>query len=416
MNHSSLSRWSRRLALSLMAVAVSAAAVRGDAGLDRIRQAETERVALIQRISQSVISVFRVNKTSGDLAQGSGSGVIISADGYALTNFHVTGPAEELRVGLPGGRIYKAERLGIDPTGDIAMLKIESGEPLPYAALGSSQDLRVGQWVIAIGNPFLLATDFRPTVSLGIVSGLHRFLPGSGMFGHQLIYADAIQVDAALNPGNSGGPLFNTRGELVGINGRITIRQVQGMRMSKVNMGVGFAVPLDAIQPFLSDLKAGRDVDRGYLGIGQTKPTEAGLEIGGVDPDSPADIYGFRAGDVLLHIDGRPVVDPAELQNIILLKPAGARVAIDFKRGDQALSRNVQLAGLQAAVWLRVVHLQAKAPNRFSVLRPAPVKPATEPSGSESAPKDDAPKDDAAPKDGNTPDAPKDDAPKKGDE
>jgi S1-C subfamily serine protease len=430
-------RWTYLLALTVLVVGGPVFTARADSPADRLRAAEADRVALIQRVSPAVISVFRVDKSGNELAQGSGSGVIISADGYALTNFHVTGPAEELRVGLPGGRIYKAERRGIDPTGDIAVLKIESDQQLPFAALGDSSALRVGQWVVAVGNPFLLATDFRPTVSFGVISGLHRFLPGAGA---QLIYADAIQIDAALNPGNSGGPLFNDRGELVGINGRITIRQVEGMQMNKINMGVGFAIPLHAIRPFLDPLKAGHNVDRGYLGLGRTEVKDESLEILSVIADSPADLYGLRAGDQLLSVDGRPVNDPAELQNIILLKPAGARIAVQYRRGEQTQNITIQLAGVQTASWLFAALRQGGAGERLSLFRPDAAKSADDSSKEKAAqgdtPKDQAPKDEApksrepksdAPKDGpsgdaapkNTPapDASKPgDAPQKGDE
>ena len=339
--------------------------------LERLRKAERERVQLIETVSESVVSLFRVNSKTGRLAPGSGSGVIISPDGYALTNFHVTGKSENLRVGLPGGRIYPAQRLGVDPTGDIALIKITADTALPYAKLGSSDALEVGQWVIAIGNPFLLATDFRPTVSVGIVSGLHRYLPGTGMFQHQLVYADAIQIDAALNPGNSGGPLFNCRGEVVGINGRITLRRVEGMQLRKINMGVGFAVPIDGIKPFLDDLKAGRNVDRGYLGITSAKVVAEGLEVEAVEADSPADIYHLKKGDTIIALDGRPVADPGDLMNLVNLRPAGTPVTIRLRRDGQIVTLTVQLAGIQNRAWLRMLERSRGAQYRPSVLRKA---------------------------------------------
>jgi serine protease Do len=337
--------------------------------LERLREAERERVQLIETISESVISLFRVNSKTGRLAPGSGSGVIISPDGYALTNFHVTGKSENLRVGLPGGRICPAQRLGVDPTGDIALIKITSDIALPYAKLGSSDALEVGQWVIAVGNPFLLATDFRPTVSVGIVSGLHRYLPGTGMFRHQLVYADAIQIDAALNPGNSGGPLFDCRGEVVGINGRITLRRVEGMRMRKTNMGVGFAIPIDGIKPFLEDLKAGRNVDRGYLGVTAAKVVDEGLKVEKIEADSPADIYDLKKGDTIIALDGRPVADPGDLINMVNLKPAGTTVTVRLRRDGQIVDLPVQLAGVQNGAWLRMLERSRGTRYRQSVLR-----------------------------------------------
>lgn len=361
--------------LAALAAALLMAAtvpVRAATPLQRVRQAEGRRVELIRTITPTVISVFRVHRRTGELARGSGSGVIISPDGYALTNYHVTGPAEELRVGLPGGEIRKAHRLGVDPTGDVAVIRIDSDEPLPYAPLGKSDELAVGQWVVAMGNPFLLATDFRPTVSLGVVSGLHRYLPGSGQYGHQLIYADAIQVDAALNPGNSGGPLFDLEGNVVGINGRITLRRVEGMRMSRTNMGVGFAVPIDAIKVFLEDMKAGIDVDRGYLGVSGGEGTDEGIEVTEIELDSPAEIFGIRVGDVLLSVDGVPVREAGELHSVVQLRPSGAWVDVRVRRDGQELTIPLQLAGVQSTIWLHVRKANTEGAEDESILRPPP--------------------------------------------
>jgi len=332
------------------------------AAADRV---EAARVALIARLSPTVISVFQV-KANGELGGSAGSGVIISADGYALTNFHVAaeavsrnnrsgqGPSRAFRVGLPGGKILKAKLCGVDRTGDVALIKIECESPLPFARLGSNGRLRVGEWIIAMGNPFLLATDFRPTVSFGVVSGLHRYLTGDGLFQKDLIYADAIQIDAALNPGNSGGALFNMAGELVGINGRISPRQVAGLKVQKKSGGIGFAVPIDGIKMFLEELKAGHEVDRGYLGAVSEPGDEGGARIEAIAADSPAELFGLKAGDVIVSVAGEAVQGPGELENLIQLHPAGTRLELEIRRGEKLFAQSVQLGGIQATAALGV--------------------------------------------------------------
>jgi len=352
------------VALGLVAGAVRAAGAESvEAQLAAAERVERARVDLIARLSPTVISVFRV-QANGDLAPSAGSGVVISADGYALTNFHVAaevaargnrpgqGPSRDFRVGLPGGKILEAKLCGVDRTGDVALIKIESPDPLPFARLGSNARLRVGEWIIAMGNPFLLATDFRPTVSFGVVSGLHRYLTGDGTFQKDQIYADAIQIDAALNPGNSGGALFNMAGELVGINGRISPRQVAGLRIQKKSGGIGFAVPIDGIKLFLEELKAGHEVDRGYLGARSVTAEEDGALVEAIAPDSPAELFGLKAGDIILRVAGEAVHGPGEMQNLIQLHPAGTRLVLQIRRGGKVFDQVVQLGGIQATAAL----------------------------------------------------------------
>ncbi|GAH82002.1 unnamed protein product, partial [marine sediment metagenome] len=189
---------------------------------------------LIERLSRTVIAIFPVAVEEGKKPagpQGGGSGVIIDAEGHAITNYHVVRESEKVNVGLSDGRVLSAVVKGRDPTGDVAVIRIEQG-PFPFAVLGDSDRLQIGQWVLAMGNPFGLATDFKPTVTQGVVSGLHRYLPGT--IGGDLIYTDCIQTDAPINPGNSGGPLFDLQGKLVGINGRVSVRPWRG----RVNTGV----------------------------------------------------------------------------------------------------------------------------------------------------------------------------------
>jgi len=360
----------RRRLLTLMAALACCAAAgllgpapcRGqeaDSPLLRAERIQQQRIRLIQRMTPTVISVFRVNQRTGELAAGTGSGVIISSDGYALTNFHVTLKNRSLRVGRPGGKVLEARLCGLDRTGDVALIKIDSDDPLPFAPLGSSDALAVGQWIIAMGNPFMLATDFKPTVSLGVVSGLHRYLPGGGLLRQNLIYADAIQIDAALNPGNSGGPLFNMQGQLVGINGRIAPRRVRGMNWRRINAGIGFAVPIDSIKMFLDDLKAGHEVDRGYLGVDQTDMQGNGLIIKSIRRESPAEIFGLKEGDVLLRLDGQRIRGPGQLKNFVQTRPAGRRIKVQLRRDGEVITKTVQLGGIQSVASLRMAEYAA---------------------------------------------------------
>lgn len=341
-----------------------------EGAMARVEAAERRRVELIQKIMPTVISVFRVDGEKSELTAGSGSGVIISPDGYALSNFHVTETNRNLRVGLVGGRTFSARLLGLDRTGDIALMKIEADQPLPYAELGSSEQLQVGQWVIAMGNPFLLATDFSPTVSMGVVSGLHRYLPGGGALRKDLIYADAIQIDAALNPGNSGGPLFNMQGQLIGINGRIAPRRLEGMRLRKLNAGIGFAIPIDAIKRFLADLKAGHEVDRGYLGIQDVDECDEGLKVSAIVAESPAEIFGIRKDDILVSIDGQTFRDLGDIKNFVQTRPAGMRVEVVFQRGDEIRTQQVQLGGVQAVALLKLAEMANARGARLTPPRP----------------------------------------------
>ena len=191
--------------------------------------------------------------------QGGGSGVVISADGYALTNFHVVHPCgNAMKCGMSDGRVYDAVIVGLDPTGDVALIKLLGRDDFPHAELGDSDRLRAGDWVFAMGNPFLLATDFQPTVTSGIISGVHRYQFPDGTL---LEYADCLQTDASINPGNSGGPLFNGQAQVVGINGRCSFD-----KRGRVSVDVGYAVSINQIKNFLGVLRSGRIVDHATLG------------------------------------------------------------------------------------------------------------------------------------------------------
>ena len=169
-----------------------------------VLQAQQQRIAAMEKATKAAVAVFSPG------GGGGGSGVVISPDGYALSNFHVVKPTGNyMQCGMADGKLYDAVLVGIDPTGDVALIKLLGRDDFPTAELGDSDLVRAGDWCFAVGNPFLLATDFQPTISYGIVSGVHRYQPPAGTL---LEYADCIQTDAAINPGNSGGPLFNAQG------------------------------------------------------------------------------------------------------------------------------------------------------------------------------------------------------------
>src|SRR5262249_29267011 len=230
----------------------------------RVQADEAKRVAAIEKVRPSVISIFARG------GMGGGTGVVITEDGYALTNFHVVeGTRPVMQCGLPDRVLYDAVLVGLDKVGDVALIKLlpkKEGQKFPIAKLGDSDKLRAGDWSLAMGNPFLLATDFTPTVTFGLVSGVHRYQPPAGIL---LEYTDCIQIDTSINPGNSGGRLFNMDGELVGINGRGSFE-----KRGRVNSGVGYAISINQIKNFMGHLRAGLDADHASLGAAVTGEVE----------------------------------------------------------------------------------------------------------------------------------------------
>ena len=266
---------------------------------------------------------------------GGGSGVVISPDGYMLTNHHVAGSKANWEVTLTGGHSYIADVVGKDSFGDICLLKIRGGRDLPHVEMGDSDVLRTGEYVFAVGNPFLIGRlDWQPTVTLGTVSGIHRY---------QTNYSDAVQTDASINPGNSGGPLFNFEGKLVGINGQIVFRYG-----TKVNTGVGFAISTAQIKRFLPLLReaGGGEVFHGTiqgLGFAQQPSQGKGAPIGGVQSGSSAERAGFRRGDWIVRVEEYPVVNARRAQGFILAWPAGSKIRITIRRGGREETLEVTL-------------------------------------------------------------------------
>lgn len=285
-----------------------------------VMDAEAARISMIERVATSVVAIFA---SSGD---GGGSGVLISPDGYAVSNFHVTsGSGDFMKCGLNDGRLYDAVIVGIDPTGDVALIKLLGRDDFPAATLGDSDNVRVGEWVFAMGNPFLLATDFHPTVTAGIVSGVHRYQYPAGTF---LEYADCIQTDASINPGNSGGPLFNAGGELIGINGRGSFE-----KRGRVNIGAGYAISINQIKRFLDGLKGGRIVDHATLGATVSTNFDREVVVDRILEQSSAYRRGLREGDQIVSFGGRPIGSANQFKNVLGIYPDGWKVPLTYRRG-----------------------------------------------------------------------------------
>ena len=268
-----------------------------------------------------------------------GSGVIISPDGYILTCAHVVEKASKVRVTLAEEREYEAEIIGQDSATDVALIKITADEPLPMVKLGDSRGLRIGDQVMAIGNPFGVGQ----TVTLGIVSATSRSI---GMMN----YEDFIQTDAAINPGNSGGALVNMQGELVGINSAI-------MSRSGSSAGVGFAIPMHLAENIMAQLKEHGEVKRAWLGVitaevDQTMAEALGMKrprgvlMSEVRPDTPAEKAGLREGDVVLKVDGKNVDSISQLRNTISLAGVGHDCDLLVLRDGKERTVTVKLAEL----------------------------------------------------------------------
>lgn len=269
-----------------------------------------------------------------------GSGSLISEDGYCLTNHHVAGSRESVTVHLCSGKRYTARRVATDPWGDVALFKIEAPEKFEYVELGDSDALEVGEYVVAVGNPLGLgnaASGGRhyPTISVGIVSANHRRQGG---------YSDCIQTDASVNPGNSGGPLMNLKGEQVGINGRIATRYG-----NRVNSGVGYAIPSNQIKRFLPVMKAGGDKGLVYHGevkgltLSNDHTDGAGAKVQSVAPGSTAEKAGFQAGDLIVRVDSRKSFSRDRFLGIIGTYPAGSEVDVTVIRGNREVTLKVKL-------------------------------------------------------------------------
>jgi len=287
-------------------------------------------VTVVERVGPAVVSIVAGRGSrKGAGAVGAGSGVVFTPDGYVLTNSHVVHEAVDLGVTLTDGSALGATLVGSDPATDLAVIRAE-GSGLPSAELGESASLRAGQLVVAIGNPF----GFQSTVSAGVVSAIGRSLRGAT----GRLIENVIQTDVALNPGNSGGPLVDTRARVVGINTAI-IAMAQG---------ISFAVPIDTAKRVVSELLAHGRVRRAYLGIvGQTRPLDRlvarrhalsqaqAVEIVSVDRRGPAALAGLREGDLVVSLDDLAIRTVDDMHRLLVGRRLGDQLRIGVVRGDR---------------------------------------------------------------------------------
>lgn len=295
--------------------------------------AEALRVNSVARAKNAVVAVFPLE------GKGGGSGVVISPDGFALTNFHVVGPTGyAMKCGMADGNAYDAVLVGLDPTGDVALIKLFGRDDFPAATLADSDEVRVGDPVYAMGNPFLLATDFQPTVTRGIISGVRRYQFPSGTL---LEYADCLQTDASINPGNSGGPLFDVEGRLIGINGRCSFE-----KRGRVSVGVGYAISINQIKNFLGCLHSGRIVDHATAGILVGADEEGRVVVTDILSDSDAYRRGLRYGDEIVEFGGRPIATPNGFKNVLGIFPKGWRLPLTYLRGGERKPVSIRLSGV----------------------------------------------------------------------
>jgi S1-C subfamily serine protease len=293
-------------------------------------------IAVVEKVGPAVVSIgVRQKGARGPAAEGAASGVIIAPDGYVLTNNHVVESASEVEVGLMDGDSFAAEVVGTDPATDLAVVRAATNG-LPVAELGDSDALRVGQLVIAIGNPF----GFQSTVSTGVISALGRAMRSpTGR-----LIESIIQTDVPLNPGNSGGPLVDTRGRVIGINTAI-IRPAQG---------ISLAIPVKTASWVIGELLTHGKVRRAYLGLGaQVRPIRPAaqrqfqlpaptvLQVMTLEKGGPAEKAGLREGDIVLALEGKPVGTVDDVHRLLTDVPAGSHIKLDVLRDNQRMQVDV---------------------------------------------------------------------------
>jgi serine protease Do len=299
-------------------------------------------VNAVEKVSKSVVNIASVRTVHDQLfrvfpVEGVGSGVIIDSRCHVLTNNHVVDNAQTLKITLADGSMFDGKVIGTDEATDLAVIKLDSTESLPFAALGNSDNLKIGQIVIAIGNPFGLTGG--PTVTTGIVSSLNRKI----QFENGVL--ELIQTDAAINPGNSGGPLTNTKGEVIAIN---------TAKMPYAH-GIGFAVPINIAKSVMTELILnGRVINRPWIGISYVKitrqlaqyyrlPTTEGVLIAHVEPYSPADNAGLRKGDIIEAVDRKRIDDTAEISLNVRKKNINDKLTVSINRYGRRFEVLIQL-------------------------------------------------------------------------
>ncbi|MGI8402199.1 MAG: trypsin-like peptidase domain-containing protein [Gemmatimonadaceae bacterium] len=303
----------------------------------------TVQTEVMERVPADAFEQFFGGRSGQRATAGLGSGFIIRPDGAIVTNAHVIAGASRIQVALRDGTTYPARLIGIDETNDLAVIKIDA-KNLPVAPLGSSTDLLIGEWAIAIGNPygFILANS-EPSVTAGVVSGTGRNLatPSEGAG----VYVDMIQTDASINPGNSGGPLVDAAGEVIGVNSSI-------FSPSGGSVGIGFAIPINRVRRVAEDLLAHGVVRRPWIGVQPelsraSGPTaNAGVVVGSVVPGSPAARSGIRAGDIITRSQNRVLHNPYDWYAELLELRVGENDSLVVKRGGKEIPISVQVVDL----------------------------------------------------------------------
>ena len=322
-----------------------------------IKAAEARRIASIDKVYGAVVAVY------GEDRAGGGSAVIYDESGLALTNHHVVaGAGTKGWGGLADGKLYRWKLIGTDPGGDVAIIQLTGRDRFPAAAIGNSDLVRVGDWAMAMGNPFLLAEDQRPTATLGIVSGVKRYQGGAGL--NELVYGNCIQIDSSINPGNSGGPLFNLNGEIIGINGRGSFKE-----RGRVNVGLGYAISSNQIKNFLPDLLSTKIAQHGTLdALFGDRDGKVVCET--VNLDAPVAEMGLGLGDELVEFEGIPIRTANQFTNIISTLPA-----------DWPAQLVIRHDGEEKEIWVRLFSLP------YNIQQPADQPPMPE---KKEEPKEDA--------------------------
>ncbi len=326
---------------------------------------------LVERISPAVVNIKVVTETGEVTSEGQGSGFIISPQGEVVTNYHVIEGGQTISVVFNNDVTFPAQIVGTDEETDLALLKISSPQPFPHVNFYQGAPIRIGDWVIAIGNPFGIGQS----TSLGIISAIGRDRVESGA------YVDYIQTDATINRGNSGGPLFNPAGQVVGVNSAI-------FSPTGASVGIAFSIPHQTAQEVVTALRVDGRVRRGWLGVGlrtaelsrgnNASPHSSGAIINNIVPGSPAHKYGMQIDDILMKINGKAVADSVEATRLIGKFKPGQQVQFEFERAEtiQALALVVderpQKDAVERARSGGAISVGGTAPRRPSPTSPAP--------------------------------------------
>lgn len=311
---------------------------------------EQARAATIRSVMGSVVAIYDSER------QGGGSGVVIDPSGLALTNHHVImGAGVSGQAGLADGKLREWELVATDPGGDLALIRLKGEGPFPHAALGNSDRVRVGDWALAMGNPFVLAENHVPTVTLGIVSGIGRYQAGAGL--NELVYGNCLQVDSSINPGNSGGPLFDLAGAVIGINGRASF-----LERGRVNVGLGYAISSNQARNFLGDLMATWLVQHGTLDASFGDYSGKGVLCSTINDFSDAARAGLELSDQLVELEGIPVHSANQVASLICTLPRNWPASLRIRKPD----------GSERRIHVRLVGLPYQQPNQPPPVPPGP--------------------------------------------